>query len=76
MSKIDKLTNAAARLSEDQLDGLIHFPEQLAQGPVLARAPAAVTASLQKGIQQAEAGELIDAGEVFAAVQRRIVGDP
>ncbi len=74
MTKIEKLTELASRLSDDQLEGLIYHVEILLDGPFLDRAPPEVRASVQRGLEDIEAGRVLDAKDVFDRLEERIKG--
>ncbi|RTL65994.1 MAG: hypothetical protein EKK41_19495 [Hyphomicrobiales bacterium] len=72
MSKIDKLTEIAGKLSEDQIEGLIHYAQTLVEEPFLDRAPPEALESLERGLADARAGRVIDAKIVFERLEKKI----
>lgn len=58
MSKIDKLTEIAGKLTEDQIDELIAHAEHLS-APFYDRVPQHVRDSIARGIQQAAEGQTV-----------------
>jgi hypothetical protein len=72
MSKIEKLTEIAGQLTEDQVEGLIHYAQTLLEEPFLNRAPPEVLEDIRIGIEQADRGETVDAKVVFTRLKEKI----
>jgi predicted transcriptional regulator len=72
MTKIEKLTQAATALSDEQLDGLLAYVRSLASEPFYNSAPPEALASLDRGLADARAGRVIDGDEAFKASAARI----
>jgi hypothetical protein len=72
MTKIEHLSQTAAALSEDQLDGLIEYAKYLVSEPFYASAPPEALASIERGLAQHAAGQHIPADQVLARLQRKI----
>jgi len=65
MTKAEQLTAVAAQLSEEQIDALLYFAQSMAEGATYDSAPPEALASLQRGLEQ------IESGEVFALEELR-----
>ncbi len=74
MSKIDKLTEIAGKLTDDQVEGLIHYAQTLLDAPFLERAPPEAIESLKRGIKDDEEGRLVDGSVVFKELERKLKG--
>lgn len=72
MSKIDKLAEIAGRLSDDQIEGLIHHAQILLDHTHLEKVPPEVLEDLAVGIEQSRLGQTIDAKVVFAKLRNTI----
>ena len=59
MTKVEQLTNVANTLSNDQLDGLIAYTHHLSSEPFYTSAPKEVLASIDRGIDDADAGRVV-----------------
>ena len=57
MTKIEQLTQTAATLSDEQIDGLIAHAAYLAGQPLFYSAPADVLASIARGLAQHARGD-------------------
>lgn len=72
MTKLERLTEAAASLDEDQIDGLIAYATYLAGASFYETAPAEVRASIQRGIDDMAAGRVVDGEALHKAIAARI----
>lgn len=57
MTKIEQLTQTAATLADEQLDGLIAYAAYLAGDPLYYTAPADVLASIERGLNEHRSGQ-------------------
>ncbi|MFM9942158.1 MAG: hypothetical protein ACKVP7_21960 [Hyphomicrobiaceae bacterium] len=72
MTKIEQLTTTAAALPDDQIDELIAYARYLQAEPFFYSASPEALASLERGIAEAEAGNVRPAAEVFQRIRDRI----
>jgi predicted transcriptional regulator len=72
MTKLEKLTQAATALSDDQLDGVLSYVQSLSSEPFYNSAPPEALASIERGLADARAGRVIDGEEAFKASAARI----
>lgn len=72
MTKIEQLTTTAATLPDDQIDGLIAYARYLQSEPFFYCASPEALASLERGIAEADAGNVRPASEVFQRIRDRI----
>ena len=72
MTKIDQIAHAAAKLNDDQLDGVLAYAQLLACEPVYANVPDEVKESIERGIAERDAGLGATATDVFARLQSKI----
>ena len=72
MTKIEKFAEAAAQLSEEQIDGLLDHMRRLATRPVYDSAPAEVRASIERGIAERDAGLGQPFEDVMSEIQAKI----
>ena len=71
MTKIEQLTQTAATLSDEQIDGLIAHAAYLAGQPLFYSVPSDVLASIDRGLAQQARGETVPAAEAFARLQAK-----
>ena len=64
MTKTEQLTAVAERLSEEQIDALLDFAQSMAGRPFYETAPPEALASLERGLAQIAAGEVVELGEL------------
>jgi hypothetical protein len=72
MTKIEQLTQTAAALPDEHIDGLIAYAAYLAGQPLYYTAPPKVHASIDRGLAQHERGNTVPAATVFDDLQARI----
>lgn len=72
MTKLDRLTQAASTLRDEQLDGLLGYVESLSAAPFYYSAPPEALASIERGLAQVANGETMPGEEVFARLQAKI----
>ena len=72
MSKIEKLAEIAGQLTEDQVEGLIHYAQSLLDEPFLDQAPPEVLEDIRIGLEQADQGRVVDGKVVFARLKDKI----
>lgn len=71
MSKIDKLTEIAGKLTEDQIEGLIHHAQLLLDEPFLDQAPPEALQSLERGLEDEREGRVIEARVAFDMLEKK-----
>jgi hypothetical protein len=59
MTKTEQLTAIAERLSDHQLDSLLHFAQSMADKPFYGTAPPEALASLERGLEQVARGQTL-----------------
>jgi predicted transcriptional regulator len=64
MTKTERLTAIAERLSEDQIDSLIHFAQTMAEEPFYEKAPDEAHTSIERGLEQLARGETVTLDEL------------
>ena len=64
MTKTEKLTAVAERLTEEQIDALLHFAQSMADEPLYDHAPPEALASLERGLEQLARGETVSLDEL------------
>lgn len=67
-----RLLERTEHLSNEQLDALLDLTAALARPSVYASLPAPERASIEQGLADLDAGRVVDADEVFTAIDRRI----
>ena len=72
MTKIEQLTQTAAALSDEQIDGLIAYAAYLAGQPLYYSAPPEVRASIDRGLDQYARGNTVLGTTVFDHLQVKI----
>ena len=72
MTKMEQLTQAAAALSNEHIDGLIAYAVYLASQPLYYEAPPEVLASIDRGLAQHARGNTVPATTVFDRLQAKI----
>ena len=72
MTKMEQLTQTAAGLSEEQIDGLIEYADYLAGQPRYYTIPPDVLASIDRGLAQYANGDTNPASTVFDRLQTKI----
>ena len=72
MTKVEQLANAAQALSTDQLDGLIAYTRYLSSDSFYESAPSDVRASIDRGIADAEAGNIKHGTQVLEKLNKKI----
>jgi predicted transcriptional regulator len=70
--RIARLTSAAEKLSDAQINALVELSVAMARPSVYANLPAEQKASIEQGIADYEAGRVVDADEVFAEIDKRL----
>jgi hypothetical protein len=70
MTKTERLTAIAERLSEDQIDSLLYFAQSMADEPFYDRAPPEALASLARGLDQVARGETLSLDELSERLAR------
>jgi hypothetical protein len=69
MTKTEQLTVVAERLSEEQIDALLAFARSLTEDPFYESAPPDALASLQRGLEQADRGDIVSLNELSARLE-------
>ena len=64
MTKSEQLAAVAQRLTEEQIDSLLEFAESMAGQSFYDRAPPEALASLERGLAQIAAGEVVGLDEL------------
>ena len=72
MTKVEQLSHAAEALDTDQLDGLIAYTEYLSSKSFYVSAPSDVLSSIDRGIADAEAGNVASGAHVFGRLKKKI----
>ena len=72
MTKIEKLAQTAATLSDEHIDGLIAYAAYLAGQPLYYVAPPEVLASIDRGLAQYARNDTVSAATVFDRLQAKI----
>ena len=71
-AKIEQLTQTAATLSEEHIDGLIAYAAYLAGRPLYDVAPPEVLASIDRGLAQHARANTVPATTVFDRLQAKL----
>jgi hypothetical protein len=64
MSRTERLTAVAERLTSEQLEALLDFAQSMAEEPFYHRAPPEALASLERGLEQLAGGEAVTLDEL------------
>ena len=72
MTKVERLAQVVATLSDDQLDGLIAYATYLAGEPLFHSIPTEVVASIERGVDQKRTGNTQPAADVFARRRKKL----
>ena len=72
MTTVERLKQVAARLTDDQLDGLLAYATYLAGEPLFHSAPTEVVASIERGVDQQRTGNTQPAADVFARRRNKL----
>lgn len=72
MTKIEQLAEAAAALTEEQIDGLMAYTRYLSGPSAYATATPEALASIDRGVAQSAAHDTRPAAAVFARLQMKI----
>ena len=65
MTTVERLKQIAAKLTDDQLDGLLAYATDLAGEPLSHSVPTEVVASIERGVDQQRTGNTQPAADVF-----------
>jgi hypothetical protein len=74
MGKLEDLTEVAAELSDQQLDGLIDFARALTHEAYFHGAPDEVRDAVARGLAQHRSGSSEPASKTFDELRRRLQG--
>ena len=72
MTKMEQLTQTAAALSDEHIDGLIAYAAYLAGQPFYDAAPSEVLASIDRGVAHHARGDTMLASTAFDRLQAKI----
>jgi hypothetical protein len=64
MTKTERLTAVAERLTNEQVEALLDFARSMAEEPFYDRAPPEALASLERGLGQLDRGETVSLDEL------------
>jgi hypothetical protein len=64
MSRTERLTAVAERLTSEQIEALLDFAQSMAEEPFYDRAPPEALASLERGLDQLSRGETVTLDEL------------
>jgi len=64
MTKTERLTAVAERLTDEQIDALLYFAQSMAGEAFYDKAPPEARASLERGLEQIARGETVSLDEL------------
>ena len=69
MTKTERLTAVAERLTNEQVEALLDFARSMAEEPFYDRAPPEALASLERGLGQLDRGETVSLDELAGRLE-------